>query len=343
MNFSFKNKSKNISILLSLSIFILFLSNIFFGSVSIPIQETWNILMGKADADCPWRYIIIESRLPQALTALLAGAGLAISGLMLQTAFDNPLAGPSILGITSGASLGVAIVMMSMGGMVTAGTLTIGGYMATILSAFIGSIFIMGLLLLFSNILKNNLLLLITGIMLGYITTSVISLLNYTTTEQGLQSYTLWGLGNFNGVSWEQMPFFCITMVLGIGIALSLIKPLNALLLGNQYAENLGVNLKRVRNLLLFSTGLLCAIVTAFCGPISFIGLAVPHIARLMLHSNNHRSLMPITLLCGSAIALFCNLLCTLPKELVIPLNAVTPIIGAPVIIYVICSKRFRG
>lgn len=343
MNFSFKNKSKNISILLSLSIFILFLSNIFFGSVSIPIQETWNILMGKADADSPWRYIIIESRLPQALTALLAGAGLAISGLMLQTAFDNPLAGPSILGITSGASLGVAIVMMSMGGMVTAGTLTIGGYMATILSAFIGSIFIMGLLLLFSNILKNNLLLLITGIMLGYITTSVISLLNYTTTEQGLQSYTLWGLGNFNGVSWEQMPFFCITMVLGIGIALSLIKPLNALLLGNQYAENLGVNLKRVRNLLLFSTGLLCAIVTAFCGPISFIGLAVPHIARLMLHSNNHRSLMPITLLCGSAIALLCNLLCTLPKELVIPLNAVTPIIGAPVIIYVICSKRFRG
>lgn len=343
MNFSFKNKSKNISILLSLSIFILFLSNIFFGSVSIPIQETWNILMGKADADSPWRYIIIESRLPQALTALLAGAGLSISGLMLQTAFDNPLAGPSILGITSGASLGVAIVMMSMGGMVTAGTLTIGGYMATILSAFIGSIFIMGLLLLFSNTLKNNLLLLITGIMLGYITTSVISLLNYTTTEQGLQSYTLWGLGNFNGVSWEQMPFFCITMVLGIGIALSLIKPLNALLLGNQYAENLGVNLKRVRNLLLFSTGLLCAIVTAFCGPISFIGLAVPHIARLMLHSNNHRSLMPITLLYGSAIALFCNLLCTLPKELVIPLNAVTPIIGAPVIIYVICSKRFRG
>lgn len=343
MNFSFKNKSKNISILLSLSIFILFLSNIFFGSVSIPIQETWNILMGKADADSPWRYIIIESRLPQALTALLAGAGLAISGLMLQTAFDNPLAGPSILGITSGASLGVAIVMMSMGGMVTAGTLTIGGYMATILSAFIGSIFIMGLLLLFSNILKNNLLLLITGIMLGYITTSVISLLNYTTTEQGLQSYTLWGLGNFNGVSWEKMPFFCITMVLGIGTALSLIKPLNALLLGNQYAENLGVNLKRVRNLLLFSTGLLCAIVTAFCGPISFIGLAVPHIARLMLHSNNHRSLMPITLLYGSAIALFCNLLCTLPKELVIPLNAVTPIIGAPVIIYVICSKRFRG
>ena len=343
MNFSFKNKSKNISILLSLSIFILFLSNIFFGSVSIPIQETWNILMGKAEADSPWRYILIESRLPQALTAFLAGAGLAISGLMLQTAFDNPLAGPSILGITSGASLGVAIVMMSMGGMVTAGTLTIGGYMATILSAFIGSIFIMGLLLLFSNLLKNNLLLLITGIMLGYITTSVISLLNYTTTEQGLQSYTLWGLGNFNGVSWEQMPFFCITMVLGIGTALSLIKPLNALLLGNQYAENLGVNLKRVRNLLLFSTGLLCAIVTAFCGPISFIGLAVPHIARLMLHSNNHRSLMPITLLCGSAIALLCNLLCTLPKELVIPLNAVTPIIGAPVIIYVICSKRFRG
>ena len=342
MNFTFKNSGKNTSIFLAFCIIILFLSNVFFGSVSIPIHETWNILMGKAEADSPWRYIIMESRLPQALTALLAGAGLAVSGLMLQTAFDNPLAGPSILGITSGASLGVAIVMMAMNGIVTAGTLTIGGYIATILSAAIGSIIIMGLLLLFSNLLKNNLLLLITGIMLGYITTSIISLLNYTTTEQGLQNYTLWGLGNFNGVSWEYMPFFCISMAFGIGIALSLIKPLNALLLGNQYAENLGVNLKKVRNLLLFSTGLLCAIITAFCGPISFIGLAVPHIARLILHSSNHRSLMPITLLCGATIALLCNLLCTLPNELFIPLNAVTPIIGAPVIIYVICSKRFK-
>lgn len=339
----FKNKGKNLSIFLAICMAILFLANLFFGSVSIPISETWNILTGQADKDSPWTYIVLESRLPQAITALLSGAGLAISGLMLQTAFENPLAGPSILGISSGASLGVAIVMMAMGGTLTAGTFNIGGYMATILAAFAGSMLIMGFLLALSSLLKNNLLLLICGIMLGYLTTSIISLLNYTTTEQGLQSYTLWGLGSFNGVNWEQMPLFCTTMLLGILISLSLIKPLNALLLGIQYAENLGIEIKKVRNLLLFSTGLLSSIVTAFCGPISFLGLAVPHMSRLMLQSSNHRSLMPVTLIAGGSLALLCNLLCTLPQELVIPLNAVTPILGAPVIIYVICSKRYRG
>ena len=334
--------AKGLSILLTVTLGLLFLANLFFGSVSIPATDTWSILCGQADPENPWRFIIVESRLPQAITAVLAGAGLAVSGLMLQTAFDNPLAGPSILGITSGASLGVAIVMMALGGMVTAGTVTVGGYMATILAAFLGSMAIMALLLLFSTLLKNNLLLLITGIMLSYLTTSVISLLNYTTTEHGLQSYTLWGLGNFNSISWEQMPFFCITTLIGIALALTLIKPLNALLLGSQYAENLGINLRRVRNLLLFSTGLLCAIITAYCGPVSFLGLAVPHMARMLLHTSNHRSLMPVTLLCGAVIALLCNLICTLPSELVIPLNAVTPLMGAPVILYVICSKKFR-
>lgn len=317
------------------------ISNIFWGSVSIPMQETWSILTGSSSDDSPWAYIIWESRLPQVLTALLAGAGLAVSGLMLQTAFDNPLAGPSILGITSGASLGVAIVMMAFGGTLTAGAFTLSGYVATIIAALLGSFLIMGILLSFSSMLKSNLLLLISGIMLGYITNSVISLLDYSSTEQGLQSYTFWGLGNFNGVSWEQMPFFSGITLAGIGLALMLIKPLNALLLGNQYAENLGINIKRARTLLLFSTGLLSAIITAFCGPISFIGLAVPHIARFILHTDNHRLLMPVTLFCGSSIALLCNLLCTLPESSVIPLNAITPIIGAPVILYVICSKRY--
>lgn len=341
MSISFPLTNKPIITGLIICIVALAIANIFWGSVSIPLQETWDIMTGGTVSDSPWNYIIWESRFPQMITALLAGAGLAVSGLMLQTAFDNPLAGPSILGITSGASLGVALVMLAFGGTLTAGTFTVTGYVATIIAALAGSFLIMGILLAFSSMLKSNLLLLISGIMLGYITNSVISLLDFSATAQGLQSYTFWGLGNFNGVPWEQMPFFAGTTILGIGLALILIKPLNALLLGNQYAENLGINIKRARTLLLISTGLLSAIITAFCGPISFIGLAVPHMARFILHTDNHRLLMPVTLLCGASVALLCNLLCTLPSSSVIPLNAITPILGAPVILYVICSKRY--
>lgn len=335
------NKGTKYAIGLTLLTAILFVLNLFIGSVHIPAGEILRILAGEEPAKAGWGFIILQSRVPQAVTALLCGGALAVSGLMLQTAFRNPLAGPSILGINSGAGLGVAFVLLAFGGSVTAGTLAFSGFMAVLMAAFVGSMAVMGLILLFSTVVRSNLMLLIIGIMIGYITSSAVSLLNFFATEQGVQSYMVWGLGNFGGVSMKQMPLFASTVILGLIGSVLLIKPLNALLLGERYAENLGINIRRVRLWLLVVTGLLTAITTAFCGPVSFIGLAVPHMARLLLTTENHRSLLPVTILFGGAIALLCNLICVLPGENgIIPLNAVTPVVGAPVIIYVIVTQR---
>ena len=359
--------------LMILLIVVLFALNILVGSVSIPTSDVWHILWGGEDVKPSWQYIILESRLPQALTALLAGGALAVSGLMLQTAFRNPLAGPSIFGINSGAGLGVALVMLLLGGSISTGSVSISGFVAVLLAAFVGAMIVMALIFLFSTLVRNNVMLLIIGIMIGYISNSAISLLNFFATDEGVKSYMVWGMGSFGGVTMKMMPIFSTITLLGLLGAVLLIKPLNALLLGDRYAENLGVNIVRTRNWLLIVTGVLTAIVTAFCGPVAFIGLAVPHIARLLLTTDNHRQLLPATLLCGSVafiglavphiarlllqtdnhrfllpatilmgslIALLCNLLCVLPGESgVIPLNAITPLIGAPVIIYVIARR----
>lgn len=323
------------------SILILIVANLFLGSVDIPAQDVVRILTGQEVEKETWRYIVWESRFPQCMTALLCGAALSASGLMLQTVFNNPLADPSILGISSGASLGVALVMLAGGGTIAAGAFTLSGFVSVILGAFIGATCVLGIILFLSSLIKNAVMLLIAGIMIGYIASSLISLLNFFATAEGVHSYTIWGLGNFGGVSLEQLPAFSFIIMAGLLIAVLLIKPLNALLLGPRYAENLGINIRRIRNLLLIATGLLTAVTTSFCGPVSFIGLAVPHIARLMLGTSNHNLLMPVTLLTGSAIALLCNVICILPGEAgVIPLNAVTPILGAPVIIYVIVNQR---
>lgn len=317
------------------------MANLLVGSVSIPASDVLRILMGEEAGKASWRFIIWQSRLPQALTALLCGASLAVCGLMLQTALKNPLAGPSILGIDAGASLGVALVMLAFGGSITTTAFSVSGFVSIMLGAFIGAMAIMALILFLSTMIRSSVMLLITGIMVGYIASSAISLLNFFATEEGVQSYLIWGLGNFGGVSMQQMPLFAIVVLIGLFLSVLLIKPLNALLLGERYAENLGVNTWRVRNYLLVITGLLTAITTAFCGPIAFIGLAVPHVARLILGTENHNSLLPITILTGSAVALLCNLICVLPGENgIIPLNAVTPIIGAPVIIYVILNTK---
>lgn len=318
----------------------LFVVNILVGSVSIPAGDVLHILMGD-ESKPSWQYIVLQSRLPQAITATLAGGALAVSGLMLQTAFRNPLAGPSIFGINSGAGLGVALVMLLLGGSISAGSVSISGFVAVLVAAFVGAMAVMALIFFFSTLVRNNVMLLIIGIMVGYISNSAISLLNFFATDEGVKSYMVWGMGSFGGVSMRMMPVFSVITLLGLLGALLLIKPLNALLLGDRYAENLGIDILRVRNWLLVVTGLLTAIVTAFCGPVAFIGLAVPHLARLMLQTDNHRSLLPATILMGAVVALTCNLLCVLPGESgVIPLNAITPLIGAPVIIYVItCHK----
>ncbi len=328
--------------ILCLLLFALCAANLWWGSVKIPAQEVWNILCGGESEQSAWKYIILESRLPQMITALLAGAALAVAGLLLQTAFNNPLAGPSILGIDTGAGLGVALVMLFFGGTIgLTETATLSGVTATMVGAFAGAIVVLGAILFFSTIVKSNIMLLIVGIMVGYITSSVISLLNYFATAEGVHSYTIWGMGNFSDVTLEQLPYFALCIGVGLLIAILLIKPLNALLLGDRYAANLGVNIKLTRNLLLIVTGLLTASTTAFCGPIAFIGLAVPHIARLLLGSSNHNTLLPVTLLCGAITALLCNLICVLPGESgILPINAITPVLGAPVIIYVIINQR---
>ena len=318
----------------------LFVLNIFVGSVSIPPADVLHIMLG-GDSKPSWQYIVMESRLPQAITALLAGGSLAVSGLMLQTAFRNPLAGPSVFGINSGAGLGVALVMLLLGGSLSAGSVSVSGFVAILLAAFIGAMMVMAIIFMFSTLVRNSVMLLIIGIMIGYISNSAISLLNFFATDEGVKSYMVWGMGSFSGVSMRTMPVFVLVTLAGLAGAVVLVKPLNALLLGDRYAENLGINIVRVRNWLLVVTGLLTAIVTAFCGPVAFIGLAVPHITRLVIHTDNHRMLLPATILMGSIVALVCNLLCVLPGESgVIPLNAVTPLIGAPVIIYVITTRR---
>lgn len=327
--------------ILAVIILLLMAGNLFLGAVSIPASAVCDILMGNEVEKASWSFIVWESRFPQCITALLCGAALSVSGLMLQTVFSNPLADPSILGISSGASLGVALVMLAGGGTIVTGAFTLSGFLSVIVGAFAGASVFMGLILFLSTLIRNSVMLLIAGIMIGYITSSAISLLNFFATAEGVHSYMIWGLGNFGGVSLQQLPVFSAVTLLGLFTAVLLIKPLNALLLGPRYAENLGVNIRRIRNLLLIATGLLTAVTTSFCGPVAFIGLAVPHIARLMLGTSNHNSLLPVTLLTGSAMALLCNLICVLPGEAgIIPLNAVTPILGAPVIIYVIINQR---
>lgn len=333
-------KSQIKIIILLLMICGAFFLNLIIGSVDIPLKDVGSIIMGDEVQKASWRFIIIESRLPQALTALLSGAALAVSGLMLQTAFRNPLAGPDVFGINSGAGLGVALVMLLLGGSVSAGMFTFTGFVAIFVSAFAGAMIVTMIIFGFSNIVRNNVMLLIIGLMIGYIANSAISLLNFFATEEGVKSYMVWGMGNFGGVSMRNMPVFAGVVLLALLASCMFIKPLNALLLGTQYAINLGFNVKLVRNGLLMVTGLLTAIVTAFCGPVAFIGLAVPHIARLFFKTENHRVLLPGTMLCGAVVALVCNICCYLPGEGgIIPLNAITPIIGAPIVIYIIMKK----
>lgn len=306
------------------------------GSVDIPLTNVYAILYGDDGQRESWKYIVLENRLPQMLTALLAGGALAVSGLLLQTVFRNPLAAPDIFGITSGASLAVALLALAPG---VAASLALSS-LSYVAAAFVGAIAVTATIWSIGKMLRNNVMLIIIGVMIGYLSYSAITLLNFFATKEGVKNFAVWGMGNFGNVSMEQMPVFASLAILGSLSTLLLVKPLNAMLLGERYAENLGVNVQRTRNVLILITGLLTAVVTAFCGPIAFVALAVPHIARLLLRTSDHRHLLPITILMGSVVALFCNVLTTLPGDLgILPLNAVTPIIGAPVIIYVIIKR----
>lgn len=325
-----------------LFVLLLFAGNLFMGSVDIPFDAVIKILSGKTVNE-GWEIIVMEHRLPQAVVALLAGMAISVAGLILQTLFNNPLAGPEVLGINSGAGLGVAIVMLLMSGSYNAGEIAFSGYVAILFGAFAGAIIVILIILALASSVRNNIFLLIAGLAVSYLASSVVSLLNFFSTAEGVQSFLIWGMGNFGSVSNDRLPLFAGLLVPALLLSLMMIKPLNALLLGNAYAANLGVRTKRSRIILLALSGLMASVVTAFCGPIAFIGLAIPHLARLALGTNNHKMLMPAVILLGGMATLLCNILCQIPGEMgLIPLGAITPMIGAPVILYVVMKGKFK-
>lgn len=319
---------------LTLALFVLCL---FIGSVDIPAREVLTVLSGGEPSKQSWSVIVIGSRLITAIVALLSGSALAIAGLMLQTTFANPLAGPSILGVSTGSSLGVAIVMLAFGGALG----FIGESLGIVLAAIAGAMLVLALLLLFSRILNSSVMLLIVGILVGYLSSSAVSLLNFFATQEGVHSFVIWGLGSFSGVSQPRLLVFAPLTLTFIALSMLMVKPLDAMLLGDAYAANLGVNVRRSRNRLLILSGVLTAVVTAFCGPIAFVGMVVPHVARLLTRSSRHLILMPATALAGGALGLLCVLLSVMPGSRgIIPINAITPVIGVPVILYVILNRH---
>jgi len=331
--------------LLLVAIALLFVINLAIGSIDIPMKDVVAILLGNDETSEIWQNIILKSRVPQALTATMAGAGLAISGLQMQTVFHNPLAGPSVLGVSSGASLGVAFVVLLSGaiGNVALSRLGYLGDTALSIAAIIGSLSVMGLIVWISQRVKGNVTLLIIGVMIGYLASAIIGILKFFSPEEDVKAFVVWGLGSFSRVSGDQMVLFVVIMAILIPLSMLLIKTLNLMLLGDEYAKNLGLDINRARTLIILSAGILIAIVTAYCGPIMFIGLAVPHLCRAIFHSSNHRILMPGTMLMGAALALVCNLLARMPGfEGVLPVNSVTALIGAPVIAVVLFKRRNR-
>ena len=331
-------------LLLALSIGVLFLLNLFLGSVDIPFRSIWNILWGMDKGESViWQNIIWKSRVPQALTAMVAGAGLAVSGLQMQTVFRNPLAGPSVLGISSGASLGVAFVVLLSGsiGGIALSRLGFMGEIALTMAAIIGALSIMALIVYVSQKVHGNVTLLIIGVMIGYVANAVIGVLKFFSVEEDIRAYVIWGLGSFARVSGNQMMVFVCIMAVLLPLSFLLIKTLNLLLLGDAYARNLGLNIKRARLQVIACSGVLVAIVTAYCGPITFLGLAVPHLCRGIFRSSDHRILMPASLLAGAALALLCNLIARMPGfEGALPVNSVTALVGAPVVVSVLFKKR---
>ena len=330
--------------LLAVTILVLLMLNLFLGSVHIPMRSIWNILWGMDNGESVvWNNIIWKSRLPQSLTALVAGSGLAVSGLQMQTVFRNPLAGPSVLGISSGASLGVAFVVLlsgSLGGMALS-RMGLMGEVALTVAAIAGALSVMALIVYVSQKVHGNVTLLIIGVMIGYVANAVIGVLKFFSVEEDIRAYVIWGLGSFARVSGNQvMVFVCIMLVL-LPLSFLLIKTLNLLLLGDAYARNLGLNIKKARLQVIACSGVLVAIVTAYCGPITFLGLAVPHLCRGIFRTSDHRVLMPASLLAGAALALLCNLVARMPGfEGALPVNSVTSLVGAPVVVSVLFKKR---
>ncbi|HMM10859.1 MAG TPA: iron ABC transporter permease [Bacteroidales bacterium] len=318
--------------------------NLIWGSVSIPIAELLNVLQGKSSENQAFNTIILHFRIPQLLTAMVTGAALAVAGLLLQTLFRNPLADPSILGISSGASLGVAFLLFG-NSMLTghAYKLSLLGPVGIVTASFAGAVTVLFIITLLSRMMSSMTSLLIAGIMMGYLAAALTGIVKYFSNKEDLQAFVVWGMGSFTNVSRADLPFFGISLLIGLFASLLMIKPLNLLLLGDSYAANLGLRIRPFRTLVLLLTGYLTAVTTAYTGPIAFLGLAVPHLARNLFKTSNHGILVPASMLIGAGLALTCNLIARLPGfDGSLPINAVTALIGAPVVVYVLV-KRYRS
>lgn len=315
---------------------VLFVAGLLVGGVWVDPSAVWGAIAGTQDSLT--YFIIVENRIPALTTALLSGAALSVAGLLMQTCFNNPLAGPSIMGVSTGASVGVAIVMMALGAV--AG---VGGRLAIVGGAFGGAAAIIGILVLFSGLVRSSNVLLIVGILLGYLSSSVVSMLNYFSSDSSVHRFVVWGMGSFSGVAPESLPLFAFLTIAFIVLCVPYCKQLNALLLGERYAESTGVAIQRTRTGILMLSGALTAVVTAWCGPIGFIGLVVPHIARMLGATANHRVLLPLTAASGAAVGLICQILSMAPSAFtgsLLPVNAITPVIGVPIIIYVLLNRN---
>ncbi|GAB6279342.1 MAG: iron ABC transporter permease [Lentimicrobium sp.] len=333
----------SVAFFLLLIFVLLFIANLSVGAVKVSFSELMQIFMGKAGEWDRNALVVHEFRMPQALMAILAGASLSIGGLLMQALFRNPLADPSILGISSGASLGVAIVTMAAGNLtgISIFNAGVGGYLSITVSAFIGSLGVLLLLIFFSSRLKNISQLLILGLMVGYLSYSIVSLLKFYSLKDDLQHYVIWGMGSFSEVNMEQMKIVAPVVLIGLLFSLLLAKPLNLLLLGEEYAQNLGLKLNLSRTLVILIAGFLTSIITAWCGPIAFVGLAVPHLCRSILSTHDHRILLPFCMLAGAVLTLICNFIARLPIfGGALPLNAITSLIGAPIMITVILRLK---
>jgi iron complex transport system permease protein len=320
---------------------LLFLLNISLGSINIPIRDVYTSLLHRSCSKESWNYIILNYRLPKAIVAILIGIGLSISGLLMQTLFRNPLAGPYVLGLSSGASLGVAVVVLGTSFLPISLSEFFLSSIGIIIASSLGSFIVLVSVLVIAKRLRDTMAILIVGLMFGSLTSAIVGCLTYFSSAEQLQKFTFWSLGNLGNLTWNSIAILCFCVVLGLVLSVFSIKPLNALLLGENYARSLGINYKKTKYIILFATSILAGSITAFVGPIAFIGLAVPHIAKLVFQTSNHKILFWSTLLFGAIIMLICDSITQIPgTEIILPINAITSIFGAPIVIWLLVSKR---
>lgn len=336
-------KNKNLILFSGLSLLLLltFLLNISFGQVAIPMKEVFKSLFGGEASKETWEYIIVNFRLPKAITAVLVGIGLSVSGLLMQTLFRNPLAGPYVLGLSSGSSLGVAFVILGAGLLPAAFSPFLLSSYGIIVASCIGSSLVLLMILIVSQRLRDTMSILIIGLMFSSFTGAIVSVFSYFSTAEQLQKYTFWSMGSIGNVSWQNIAILAVCVVIGLLLSLVSLKSLDALLLGENYAKSMGLNISKARYIIIFATSILAGSITAFAGPIAFIGLAVPHLVKLLFKTSNHKILFIGTLFIGSIIMLICDSVSQMPGfEFTLPINAITSIIGAPIVIWLIVSRN---